>query len=183
MNQSDRVRVGRILGPWGVSGWVRVYSETDPPESLFEYQPWLAGPEGRPLHVAEWQRTGRRLVARLAEIADRTDAEALAAADLFIPRAQLPDTGPGQYYWHDLEGLEVVNTDGHRFGRVRSMLDAGAHDVLVIAPPDGGHDVLIPFVPERFVLAVDLAAGCIRVDWEADWVALTSPGKDDGHAS
>lgn len=176
MNASDTVLVGRILGPWGVSGWVRVYSETDPPESLFDYQPWLAGPDGSPLRVAEWRRTGKHLVARLEGVDDRDAAEALGRPELAVPRDLLPAPGAGRYYWHDLQGLEVANRDGHVFGRVRSLLDAGAHDVLVIAAPDGGPEVLIPFVPGTFVDTVDFDDGTIRVDWEAEWAAVTAPG-------
>lgn len=170
MSESEhRVELGRLNGAWGTSGWVKVFSLTEPPENIFEYQPWRTTGSPGLLHVREWRRQGPRLVARLEEVGSREQAEALHGTSLFIDRRELPPTGTGAWYWHDLVGLAVVNREGEHLGEVRGLLDAGAHDVLEIRRRGGGTDILVPFVTGQFVDKVDLAARTIIVDWQFDW--------------
>jgi len=164
----DRVELGRLNGAWGTGGWVKVFSLTDPPENIFEYQPWrTTGPPGL-LHVRQWRRQGPRLVAQIEEVATREQAESLRGTTLAIDRSELPGAGGGSYYWHDLIGLDVYNRAGELLGEVSGLLDAGAHDVLEIRRSAGGA-LLIPFVPGHFIDLVDLAGGRIDVDWLAEW--------------
>ena len=167
--EDTMIRVGRLNGPWGVAGAVKVFSYTDPPEQIFDYQPWRTDGSPGLLHVRSWRRQGPRLVAEIEEIPDREWAERLAGLTLSIPRTALPAPPAGQYYWQDLVGLEVVNREHVPLGRVRELLDAGVHDVLVIDRAGPGADHLVPFVPGRFVEAVDLDAGRIVVDWQPEW--------------
>lgn len=165
----DTVVVGRILGPWGVQGWVRVYSWTDPPDALFDYRPWLLGEQQQPVEILEGRRSGQRLLARLPAIDTPERAAELSDQLIAVARDLLPSPEPGSYYWHDLVGLEVVNLQGHHWGRIERMLPTGAHDVMQIAGGPRG-TVLIPFVQPKMVHAVDLEAGRITVDWPEDWV-------------
>lgn len=163
----DRVELGRINGAWGTAGWVKVFSLTDPPENIFDYQPWRTAGSPGLLHVRQWRRQGPRLVARLEEVATREQAEALRGTPLSIDRGELPGAGHGSYYWHDLIGLAVYNRCGELLGEVSGMLDAGAHDVLEIRRSGG--DLLVPFVKGHFIDKVDLDAGRIDVDWLTEW--------------
>lgn len=163
------LRIGRLNGAWGVSGWVKVFSFTQPPENIFDYQPWQADGSPGLLHVREWRRQGPRLVARIEEIDSREDAERLAGVELRIPIDALPESGPGQYYWKDLLNLRVLNLESAELGRVHGLLDAGVHDILVIRREDGGRDHLVPFVLDRYIREVDLDAGTVVVDWQPEW--------------
>jgi 16S rRNA processing protein RimM len=171
------VAVGRLNGPWGVSGAVKVFSFTDPPEQIFEYQPWRTNGSPGLLRVRSWRRQGPRLVAEIDEVPSREDAERLMGLELFVPRSSFPEPAKGQFYWRDLIGLDVVNLQDEALGEVRELLDAGVHDVLVIQRPFAPEadsasrppDHLVPFVQERFVHRVDLAARRIVVDWDPDW--------------
>jgi 16S rRNA processing protein RimM len=78
----------------------------------------------------------------------------------------LPATGPGEYYWTDLIGLEVVNADGASLGTVTGLFSNGAHDVMRVS--EGKRERLLPFVA-TVIRAVDLAGGRIDVEWGADW--------------
>ncbi|PKL95468.1 MAG: 16S rRNA processing protein RimM [Gammaproteobacteria bacterium HGW-Gammaproteobacteria-8] len=163
------LELGRISGAWGIAGWVRVHSRTEPPENIFDYQPWRSDRSPGLFHVEEWRRQGPRLVCRLREVADREAAEALTGTVLKIHPDQLPPAEPGHWYWSDLFGLDVLDAAGARLGTVSGLLDAGAHDVLQVDAADGGEALLIPFVLGNYVLEVDLEARCIRVDWELAW--------------
>lgn len=161
------VTLGRLDGAWGVKGWVRVYSYTDPPPAIFDYQAWAVDGCEDDTRVIEWRRAGPRLVARLAGVDTPEQADALKRARIRVTRAQLPALPEGQYYWRDLVGLAVINRAGSALGRVQGLMPTGAHDVLVV---DGASPLLIPFVPGVYVDTVDLESGEIRVDWQEEWL-------------
>jgi 16S rRNA processing protein RimM len=161
------VILGRVVGLFGVRGWIKVYSYTEPREAVLDYREWLLCRDGtwQPVELAEGKRHGKAVIARLAGIADRDAAAELLGSDIGVHRDALPDPGEGQYYWADLEGLTVVHKDGTELGKVAGLMATGANDVLVV---DGPVERLIPFVPGTVILDVDLDAGVIRVDWEWD---------------
>lgn len=167
-DSDDQVELGRLNGAWGTGGWVKVFSLTEPPENIFEYQPWRTSDSSELLRVVQWRRQGPRLVAQLQEVDTREQAECLHGTRLFIDRVELPDAEANSYYWHDLIGMAVYNRDGDRLGEVSGLLDAGAHDVLEIRRGGGG-ELLVPFVAGHFIDKVDPAAGRIDVDWLAEW--------------
>jgi len=177
--------LGRILGAFGIQGWVRIRPFTDNPDSLLEQTEWILrrGDLSRAVRVEEAKTHGAFVLARLAALVDRGAAEELRGWDVTVPRNRLPEPATGEYYWSDLIGLAVVNRAGVELGQVAGLIDAPAHDVLrVVNGKDGGKDggkeggkdggqggeQLIPFV-EPIVCAVDVAAGRITVDWEADY--------------
>ena len=158
--------LGRISGVYGVKGWVRVHSYTDPRDAILGYAGWLLGNEQqwRDAHLEEGRKHGNAIIAKLAGVDDREVAATLLGTDVAVRREALPATADGEYYWTDLEGMRVVREDGAEIGRVAYMLATGDHDVMVV---QGEREVLIPFVTDRIVKDVDLAGGVISVDW--DW--------------
>jgi 16S rRNA processing protein RimM len=170
---ADRVVIGRISGLHGIHGWVKLFSHTAPRENLLAYEDVELGREdstgGRrwsPAKLLEGRRQGKTLVARIGGIEDRDAAAAWVGADIAVARAALPPAAVGEYYWVDLIGLAVENTEGESFGTVDSLIETGAHDVLVVK---GERERLIPFAVGPIVKDVDLKQGRIRVDWDADY--------------
>ncbi|MEQ8857800.1 MAG: ribosome maturation factor RimM [Pseudomonadales bacterium] len=162
----DLVVVGRIAGPYGVSGALRISSSTQPPENLLDYRPWMIGRAGtfQEIDLLSIRTHGDGFVATLRGIADREAARRLSGAEIAVPRSALPELdGDREYYWRDLIGLSVSNADGTALGTVESLLETGAHDVLVIVA--GERRTLVPFA-DPFLLEVDPAGGFIRVDWQ-----------------
>jgi 16S rRNA processing protein RimM len=166
-SQQGLIVLGRIGPPWGVRGWVRLTSFTEPRDGLLAYSDcylclageWVAG------RIEASRPQGKSLVGKLAGVEDRDAAIAWRGADIGLPRDRLPAATDGHYYWADLEGLRVRHRDGRELGKVAYLLATGQHDVLVV---QGEREVLIPFVMDRFILGVDLANGLIDVDWEWD---------------
>lgn len=159
------VLLGRVSGVFGVEGWVKLYSYTEPREAILGYEDCLLLQDGA-WQALRWQRGkrhGKTVIARIEGVDDRDAAENLVGADIGIWREDLPEAGGESFYWADLEGLTVVNTDGDTLGVVASLMATGANDVLVVK---GDREILIPFVTGQYVLGVDLADGVIRVDWE-----------------
>ena len=160
-----RVPIGRVSGVYGVQGWLKVRSATEPPSRILEYRPWQVGRGGgwQSFAVRCGRAHGAGFIALLAGIDDRESARRLVGANIAVHRAQLPATAPDEYYWCDLVGLAVEEAGGSRLGRVARLMETGANDVIVVE--GAGEEVLIPFVPGRTVRAVDLEAERIVVDW------------------
>jgi len=160
------VVLGRIGAPFGVQGWVKVNSYTDPPAGIVDYGTWELVRAGRAERrtVLEWKRAGRAIAVRLEGVDTRDAAQALTGCDVQVDREELAPPAPGEYYWHDLIGLEARNREGAPLGRVDGVLAVPAHPVLVLA---GERERLVPLVPERLV-SVDLDAGRVTLDWHPD---------------
>jgi 16S rRNA processing protein RimM len=165
-----RVPVGRVVGLYGVQGWVKFESWTEPRLRIFDYQPWLlVGAPGveREMEGVKGRAQGKGMIAQLPGVNDREQAMALVGQDIQVTRSQLPPAADGEYYWVDLEGLAVSTDKGEALGRVSHLFATGANDVLVVR--DGDRERLIPYVPGSVVLQVDLVAQQMVVDWDPDF--------------
>lgn len=163
----DPITLGRIVGLFGVRGWVRVHSYTRPPQAILHYQRWRVRlPSGwRWLEVEEGRTHGKGVVVRLAGYVERDQAADLVGAEIAVALAELPALEPGEYYWAELEGCEVVDLQGVVLGKVSHLFETGANDVMVVV---GERERLIPFIRD-VIRRVDLDAGRITVDWDADF--------------
>lgn len=160
-----QVLLGRIVGVFGVDGWVKLHSFTEPRENIFRYRPWtLRGPAGETTEARPQGRLqGKGVVAKLSGAGDRDAAAALVGTEIWVPRTALPKPRAGEYYWADLEGLAVRTVEGVDLGRVSHLFATGANDVMVV---QGERERLVPFVTGLQVVKVDLDAGLIEVDWD-----------------
>ena len=166
---SDRSRVllGKIVGVFGVEGWVKVHSYTEPRDNLFRYRPWIlvsAGGEST-LDQPKGRAQGQGLVAKLPGIDDRDAAAALVGAEILVDRARLPKAKEGEFYWSDLEGIEVRLEDGTVLGKVSHLFSTGANDVVVVR---GDRERLLPYTAD-VIKRVDLEAGVLVVDWDPEF--------------
>jgi len=173
MDEKDFIQIGHINGVYGVRGWVKIFSDTRPREAIFDYSPWwIETREGwRQVKLASSRSQGKGLVAQIEGLDDRDQALLWVNCKIAIKPDQLPETEADEYYWSDLIGLDVVNSEGIRFGKVSELLETGGHDVMVVKGEEGEH--LIPFVPKVYILDVDLGTdtetGKIEVDWQQDF--------------
>ncbi len=185
----DAIEVGRIVDAWGLKGWIKVQPFAADPQALFSSRRWFllpsekvgpmrpAGAAAIPslLKITQVKDHGDVVVALAQEVPDRSAAEALRGARVFIGRASFPSTDPDEFYWVDLIGLDVVNRQGERLGTVAGLIDTGPHSVLRVTPevvPTGVSaqeaERLIPFVG-AYVDEVSLERRLIIVDWGLDY--------------
>lgn len=159
--------MGRIVGPFGIKGWVKLQPITDEAAGLLEYASWWIEDEGgwKASKVEKSQLHGQEVVAKLAGCDDRDAAALYRGRNIAISRSEFPAAGDNEYYWADLVGLKVVNLEGVDLGAISRVFETGANDVLVV---EGDRERLIPFT-EQVVQAVDLAGRVMRVDWGADY--------------
>ena len=166
--QSEPILLGRVTGLYGVKGWIKIHSHTHPRENIVNFDRWILrhGDDHAPMEVENGRLQGRTVVAKLMGIDDRDQAGTLIGAEITVDRDDLPPCEPGEYYWADLEGLDVRTEAGDDLGRIDYLFTTGAHDILVVA---GDRQRLIPFVQQRIVREVDMERGSIVVDWDPDY--------------
>jgi 16S rRNA processing protein RimM len=171
---ADAVEVGRVLGAWGIKGWIKVQPFATDPQALFSTKRWYLRPAEGPglapppplLRVTQSREQGDFIVAGAAEVPDRNAAEALKGSRVFVARSSFPTAGAEEYYWVDLIGCAVTNREGTALGTVADLIDTGAHSVLRVV--SGDDERLIPFVA-AYIDTVDLQARSITVDWGLDF--------------
>lgn len=192
----ERLVVGKITSCYGIKGWVKIHSYTDPQENFRHFEQWQVRrrDQTETLVFDRIKPHGKGMVAHIKGVDDRTTAEAYAGLEVTVAADALPALEEGDYYWRELIGLQVwcftaddpaagaaaqpsVDRDRDRdgtgvlLGTVASLLETGANDVLVVKPGEGSVDDrerLIPWVPEQVVRRVDVAQGVIEVDWFLD---------------
>jgi 16S rRNA processing protein RimM len=167
-NPEKWVILGRVSGVFGVKGWLKVQSYTDPHDNIAGFAVWALRMNGvdRVFEVEDAHGHAGNVVAKLRGLDDRDRARAWVGAEIVIERERLPALEANEFYWTDLEGLEVRTTAGEVLGTVDHLLATGAHDVLVLGD---AQNVLIPFVLGSVVKQVDLRGGVIVVDWSPEY--------------
>ncbi len=169
MTDSELINAGKIIGVFGIKGWVKVFSLTDPRENILSYSPWVLkrGGETKEVKLVSGKRQGKSIVAHIDGLDDRNEAELYSGWDVLINRSQLPKTEEGVYYWADLIGLFVQTEQGTALGKVESLLETGANDVLIVK--DSEQERMIPFIHEQVIKKVDFSNRQITVDWDPDF--------------
>lgn len=173
MNDNDLIVMGKIGAVHGVRGEVKIHSFTDPIENLLDYPSWVLRREGeiKQVELASARMQGKGLVAKIKGLEDRELARTYTGFEICVQMSELPALAEGEYYWHQLTGLLVINQNQQVLGKVDHLLETGANDVLVVKPCAGsldGRERLLPYT-ENCVLSVSLEAGEISVEWDADF--------------
>ena len=160
---SALIQLGFVGAPFGVRGWIKLRSHTDPPERLLEHRQLHIG-QGtawRSYRIEASGRSGGALTVKLAGIEDRDQAQALRGAQVCVPRSELPQRDDRDFYRADLIGCEVVNLDGTSLGNVLHFIESPAQVLMVVR---GTREFWIPAVPQH-LRRVDLQARRVVVDW------------------
>jgi 16S rRNA processing protein RimM len=165
----DAVAIGRFGGPFGVKGWIKVISFTQPAEQILSYLPWFFFKGGRKQEIKEVnaQLHGKNLILQLEQSQDRESAKTFTNLEIYIDRSQLPALSNEEYYWIDLVGLAVINKEAVELGRITSVFATGSNDVIVVRAEDG-KERYIPYLTD-VVLEVNLDQKTVMVDWDADF--------------
>ncbi len=176
------VTLGKVVGFFGVRGWIKVHSDTEPRENIVAFKQWWLGDERRResqrvvVDVTNGKRSGKNVVAKLDGIDSREQAEKMLGKEIAVPRSLLPTLGNEEYYWTDLIGCEVVDLNHKLIGPVKRLFETGANDVMVVsdARTDSaapGAEVLIPWIRPSVITQIDLQERRIIVDWDPEFLA------------
>jgi len=183
---SERVILGRITGVYGIQGWLKIFSYTDPMEAIVDFDPWYIRAINRKnapwikVRLKAGKRHAKTVIAKLDGCNDCDTAMSYIGNEISVELQQLDGLkGNNEYYWHDLIGLRVINQQDVVLGTVEKMLETGANDVLVVvseveaAEATGAEKMrrerLIPWTMDNAIIAVDMEQGVIKVDWDPDF--------------
>ena len=171
-----KILLGRITGVFGLQGWVKVHSDTNPRENITNYKFWSLKQSD---HWKQWKVIGGRpqgktIVARLEGVTTPEEASALIGATIAVEREEMPVLGPGEYYWADLTGMKVKTIDGVEVGPVVRLFETGANDVVVVADErdeqeSSNREVLVPWLVPDVVTDIDMENRVITIDWDPDF--------------
>ena len=165
---ADWVVVGRILGFFGVQGWVKIFSYTREKAGILRYKPLFVNMHNhwQEMELEDSRIQGKGIVVKFAGFDDRDAIARFLDCDLAVRRTQLPTLEEGEYYWNDLLGLRVLTLDGIELGAVERLFETGANDVLVVR---GERERLVPFLLPEVITHIDLDQGIMRVDWDSEF--------------
>ncbi len=175
------VVIGKITTVYGVKGWVKVHSYTEPMENFLGYKEFFIkrNNQWEPLAIAKGKHHGKGLIALIGGVDDREQARLYCQCEVAVNVDQMPSLEEDDFYWHQLEGLKVYSSDGNQqqldkvlLGKVHHMMETGSNDVMVVRSCAGSIDRkerLIPWLPEQVIQDVNLEQGTIEVNWDPEF--------------
>lgn len=164
--------MGKIGAAFGIRGWLKVFSNTENAENIFDYQPWFTQRSGQwqQLTLESWRYHSQDLIIKLANVNDRDAAALFTNCEILVAASCLPALTEGDYYWKDLIGCQVTTTTGYQLGTVVELMETGANDVLVVKASlkdaFGMRERLLPFLDGPVIKKVDIASRTIEVEWD-----------------
>jgi 16S rRNA processing protein RimM len=174
--------LGRIGAAVGIKGWVRLVSFTDPADNILQHRHFILAPANggtgkapgdvEKIEIDESRIQGKGFIGHICGCDDREQARQYTGRELLVAKTTLPDLDEDDFYWFQLEGLQVINLQDENLGTVHHLMETGANDVLVVKPTGQSLDDqerLIPWIREQVIKRVDLEDGIVRVDWERDY--------------
>ena len=169
-NSTDWLIVGRFGRAHGIKGLITVHSFTEPRDNILRYTNWHAylGMQWQPLNILHIEANNKSILAQVEGYREREQVASLTNIEIGVSRDQLPTLESGEYYWHDLVGMQVVNQQGETLGKVSEIMPTGSNDVLIIEGEESGRH-LIPYLLGHFIISIDPSQRIITVDWDANF--------------
>ena len=162
-----KLLIGKINGFFGLQGWVKVFSYTNPRTNILNYSPWTIRVDGnfQSIDITNGREQSKTIVVHIKGIDTREDSQKLIGKDIYIDKEQLPKLKKGEYYWHELIGFEVFNQNKEKLGLVDYFVETGSNNVLVVK---GKKEHWIPYI-EPYLVSVDSIKKVVSVDWDKDF--------------
>lgn len=170
---SALMKVAQLKKPYGIKGWLWVFSDTDDRSAIFNMQPWwMKTATGmKPLTVKAWREQGTGIVAQFEQVPDRNVAETMNGVTIWVEQNVLPETSADEYYWSDLVGMRVINEQNEYLGDISEMFETGAHDIMRVAATSDSLDKEERLIPwhKQTVIQVDTTERTVHVSWLNDY--------------
>jgi len=165
--------VGSIGAPFGVRGWLKINSFTDPVTNILDYKPWQikrGDGEWQNIKVLSGRAHGKGIVVQVEGISDRDVAIEHRGIEIAVARSMLPELDSNEVYWSELVGMAVQNQQGKQLGKIDDVFGTGANDVMVVSSAERKDPILIPYVLDHFVISIDKVTRIVTVDWQEDYL-------------
>ena len=169
MEDDKKIYLGKITGVHGIKGWLKIQSFSSPPENILNYPQWIINnqDEEECYSIEQGRKQKKKIVVKLEKIDDMNTADSLINSKIQILRSDLPKLPNENYYWSDLVGLSVLNSEETVIGKIESLIETGANDVMVIITLKDER-ILIPFVMHEIIKEVNVELSYIKIDWSIE---------------
>jgi 16S rRNA processing protein RimM len=157
---TDLIEIARISGPHGLKGKIKIIPFGDSFKSFLSYSHLIIGNNGSPVEILSAQDRRSFYIIELAGFTNISQVEPLKGETLFIKREQLEEPADDEYYWRDLMGLRVIDTQGAVLGEIVDIFSTGSNDVYVV---DKSKQYYIPATKD-VIKEISLEKGCITID-------------------
>lgn len=161
--QADLVAVGIFVGAHGIKGQLKLRSYTAIPEDILAYGALLNKEGTKRFELNLDGATKHGLIVSLKGLKDRNAAELLKGTEVFADRAHMPEPDEEEFYYDQLIGLEVRDSEGKNLGKITALYDFGAGDIIEILLADSAKKEMYPFTRQNFP-AIHIDEGFIRAD-------------------
>lgn len=172
INEQKLITIGKFGAPYGIRGWIKIFSFTEDSDRIFDYTPLFVkiGGHFKALQIESFKQHNQDKIVKIKEVDDRDAAQCFTNLEIYTEESSLPKLSEDDFYWKDLMGCEVINKSGYHLGQVTDMMETGSNDVLVVKAnlkdAFGKKERLIPFIQTDFILSIDLQNKSIEVDWD-----------------
>ncbi|MGE4596476.1 MAG: ribosome maturation factor RimM [Methylophilaceae bacterium] len=166
--REDYVVMGKVVGSFGINGWLKIKSFSEKIEALGKYENWYFSQDEKiwsEKKIEQFKINLNKISVKIYGINDRTAADGCKGYLIGIPRQSLPKLANNEFYWNDLIGFEVVTLSNVLLGKLETFIETGANDVMVV---EGDKQRLLPYTPS-VVKKVDVKQQQIIVDWDENF--------------
>lgn len=169
------ITIGKIVGAYGILGWMRILSFTEKNNNIFHYSPYfiIKHSTWKLIYLEKWKLIGKRYIVKIRGISNRDSAQSLSRCNIIIDERQFPDINDDEYYWKDLIGCVVMTVQGVLLGNIISIIETTANDVLVVKMYQYNlrkiKNCLIPFLIKKVIKNINLITRTVVVDWDPDF--------------
>jgi len=163
--QNNHIIIGRLGKPHGIKGWMKLHSFSHPTEQILNYQPWLVQEKKtwQTISIEDIKQNHDQILIKIKNCNTPEAAKHYTNQNIATHRDNLPVPQEDEYYWTDLEGLNVIDQQGQPLGVVDHLFNTGANDIMSVKL--NGVETLIPFLKE-VIIDVNFENKTIQVDWE-----------------
>ncbi|CAL4323805.1 Ribosome maturation factor RimM [Buchnera aphidicola (Neophyllaphis podocarpi)] len=166
--QKSKIIIGKIGSPYGILGWISIFSFTQKKKNIFAYNFWKIKKEKKyfDITVIKWKRKKNKFYVKTKEIKDRTHASQFTNCNILIDEINLPILKNNEYYWKDIINCEVYNLNNYKIGYVISLIENGCYDILVIKTnlKKNKKMMFIPFIEKKIIKYVNINKKIIKIE-------------------
>jgi 16S rRNA processing protein RimM len=137
MIKSDRVILGKVVSTHGIHGWLSILCFAHPPQNLTNYDTSIVFNDSeRKINITDVKIMPKKVIIKIEGYDSIDLSESILGKDIFIDKSEIPTLIEGEYYWRDLEGLEVFTSKEKYLGIIDFIFNNGSNDVLAIKYKD-----------------------------------------------
>lgn len=162
--------IGKVGKPYGILGWVTVFSFAEEKEKIFTYLPWFFFKENtwNYIIVEDWKKYKNNFIIRIKGISDRSIIKNFTNSSIMISKNTLPELKKNNYYWHDIINCQVFNMENNYLGQVKNIIRTKNNDILIIKNSIQvfKKNILIPFIENKIIKNININDKLIIVQWK-----------------